>query len=116
MAASNGDSNVSPGPVQACEDVDECATNNGDCEQVRYRKSPGSPCWHGFNGFIQTNQFPEKGSRTMQGLHGLPSRIFLAVLAKTKKTGPWNGHSSVIFQSWKPDGLSKNGSNTIFSA
>ena len=65
MAASNADSSVSPGPVQACEDVDECATNNGDCEQVRYRKSPGAPRWHGFNGFSQTHQFPERGSRTM---------------------------------------------------
>ena len=32
---------------------------------------------------------------------------------KPKKTGPWNGHSSVIFPSWKPEGISKNGNNTI---
>ena len=31
----------------------------------------------------------------------------------SKKTGPWNGHSSVIFPSWKPEGISKNGNNTI---
>ena len=30
-----------------------------------------------------------------------------------KKTGPWNGHSSLIFPSQKPEGLSKNGNNTI---
>ena len=30
-----------------------------------------------------------------------------------KKTGPWKGHSSVIFPSWKPEGISKNDSNTI---
>ena len=32
---------------------------------------------------------------------------------KAKKTGPRNGHSSVIFPSWKPEGISKNGNNTI---
>ena len=30
-----------------------------------------------------------------------------------KKTGPWNGHSSVIFPSLKPDGISKDGNNII---
>ena len=33
---------------------------------------------------------------------------------KAKKTGPWNGHFWVIFQSWKPEGILKNGNNTIF--
>ena len=32
---------------------------------------------------------------------------------RTKKTGAWNGHSSVIFGSWKPEEISKNGNNTI---
>ena len=31
----------------------------------------------------------------------------------SKKTGPWNGHSSVIFPSLKPDGISKDGTNII---
>ena len=30
-----------------------------------------------------------------------------------KKTGPWNGHSSVIFPSLKPEGISKDGTNII---
>ena len=34
-------------------------------------------------------------------------------LSYTKKTGPWNGHSLMIFPSWKPEGISKNGNNTI---
>ena len=33
--------------------------------------------------------------------------------ARAKKTGPWNGHSSVIFPSLKPDGISKDGTNII---
>ena len=32
---------------------------------------------------------------------------------QSKKTGPWNGHSSVIFPSLKPDGISKDGTNII---
>ena len=37
----------------------------------------------------------------------------LQCLAKAKKTGPWNGHSSVIFPGLKPDGMSKDGTNII---
>ena len=37
----------------------------------------------------------------------------LLKIANPKKTGPWNGHSSVIFPSLKPEGISKNGNNTI---
>ena len=29
----------------------------------------------------------------------------------SKKTEPWNGHSSVIFPSLKPEGISKDGTN-----
>ena len=33
--------------------------------------------------------------------------------ATSKKTVPWNGHSSEIFPSQKPDGISKCGNNVI---
>ena len=32
--AASSQGTVSSGPVQACEDIDECSINNGDCEQV----------------------------------------------------------------------------------
>ena len=39
--------------------------------------------------------------------------LFKWFIVKAKKTGPWNGHSSVIFPSLKPDGISKDGTNNI---
>ena len=35
------------------------------------------------------------------------------LLGWSKKTGPWNGHSSMIFPSLKSDGISKDGTNII---
>ena len=35
------------------------------------------------------------------------------VLNNPKKTVPWNGHSLVIFTSQKPEGISKDGNNSI---
>ena len=41
----------------------------------------------------------------------LKNVLFLNIVPK--KTGPWNGHSLVIFPSWKPEGISKYDYNTI---
>ena len=55
------------------------------------------------------------GMRVGKNLPTILYCLFVASLGTiyTKKTGPWNGHSLVIFPSWKPQGISKYDYNTI---
>ena len=45
--------------------------------------------------------------------HKLIKAIYGNRLTYTKKTGPWNGHSSGIFLTLKPEEISKCGNDTI---
>ena len=57
--------------------------------------------------FCNLNAHSEDNSCFIQSLDFLVKKDY------PKKTGPWNGHSSVIFPSLKPDGISKDGTNII---
>ena len=64
---------------------------------------------------MKTKAFENKQIATERHFRDWMSFLKLkpAVWRKAKKTGPWNGHSSMIFPGWEPEEISKNGNNTI---